>query len=203
MRKLFQFFDKKFFLFITLVFFGIFGAGLVFSSDELKGLNSGDFKKLVNWQFEKEERDDTPGEQTSEGTSQDVLGEETEKEATAKEIFVEEKASLSTDAVDLGEKAKTAVSQLTEVLEKNDFSSLYKMLGEDLKGTFGEEEFSQALATGLKIEKTKIFSGPQVSGEWSEAVLELTLSDGSKKQFMIVFHWEDGVWKLFGTEELH
>lgn len=204
MKKLFQFFDKRFFILVTVVFLGTFGAGLVFSSEEIKGSNSGSFQELVTRKSEKEDFDqvDDSDEQKTEVVSQEVLGEKTEKEATTKEALVQEKESLSSDSVDLVEDAKATVSQLTEALKKNDPSSLYNLLGEDLKGTFEKEAFSQAISNSLGVEKVEIFSGPEISGEWMETVLNLTFSDGSKRQYLTVFHWENEKWKLFGTEEI-
>lgn len=205
-RKLSQFFDKKFFIFVALVFLGTFGAGLVFSSEEIKTSNNfDDFGKLVAEVIKKESFDPSDGdveEQQTENSSAEVLGEETEKEVVVTETFVQGTGHLSTDSVDLIKEANSAVFQLINILEEGELSSFYELLGEDLRGTFEKEEFSQITSTSLNVKKVRVLSGPEVSDDWSEVVIELIFNDGSKKQYITVFHLENGEWKLFGTEEL-
>jgi len=49
------------------------------------------------------------------------------------------------------------------------------------------------------VEEPRIFG---VNGEWAEAVLELTISDGTSQQFQVIFRKEEGLWRIFGTEEI-
>lgn len=203
-RKLFQFLDKKFFIFVALVFLATFGAGLAFSSEEIRISNSSGFKEFIAEKVGEENFDQNSGSdgQKTENTFPEILGQETVKETITEETFVQEKDSLSMDSVNLVQEAGTAVTQLTKGLEENDFSLLYDLFGEDLKGTFGEEEFSQITSISPSIKEVRVLSGPEISGEWLEAIIELTLSDGTKEQYITVFHLESGDWKLFGTEEL-
>lgn len=200
-EKLRQVFDRKSFIFITCVFFGTFGAGLAFSVSELRDSNIEGLGELI---IQEEDFSQTNGllvENGLEHNSQDVLAQEKE-EVTTEETFIQEKESLSRDSVNLQGEAKTVISQLIESLGKGDSSSLYDLLGEDLQGTFGKEGVSQAILGGLGIERVEVLSGPQVSGEWMECMLKLTFTNGTFGKYIAVFHWENGEWKLFGTEEI-
>ena len=85
-------------------------------------------------------------------------------------------------------------------------SALYHLTGEDFQTSFSEEEFAAAVAaSGIEIEKVTVIEEPQIfgfDGEWAEAVLELSTSDGRSQKFRVIFKKENGLWRIFGTEEL-
>jgi hypothetical protein len=98
-----------------------------------------------------------------------------------------------------------AVEEVGEALEAS-ASALYQLGGEDLQTNFSQEEFNQAVAAaGIEIEKVTVVEVPRifgVNGEWAETVLELTVSDGTSQKFKVVFKKENGLWRIFGTEEM-
>jgi hypothetical protein len=98
--------------------------------------------------------------------------------------------------------ANEVLFKLKDYLLKSDASGLYSLAGEDLKTTFGKEEFTEALTKGGKVTEARILSGPYISNEWTEAILELRYSDGTPQKYTAFFHLEEGIWKLFGTEEI-
>jgi len=98
-----------------------------------------------------------------------------------------------------------AVAEVGETLEAS-ASALYQLIGTDFQETFSQEEFDQAVAAaGIEIESVTVVEEPRifgVNGEWAEAVLELTISDGTSQQFQVIFRKEEGLWRIFGTEEI-
>ena len=124
------------------------------------------------------------------------------REKNRKEVLIKTKQTLNSNKVSLEEKAEEAVFHLTDVLKENQPSLIYDFLGEDIKTVFTEDDFLQSSFSFPEIKKTEIFSGPRVFGKWSEFTLKLTLEDQSEKDYLVVFHFEDGKWKLFGTQEV-
>ena len=98
-----------------------------------------------------------------------------------------------------------AVAEVGEALEE-DAAALYQLVGQDFQDTFSEEEFEAAVAEqGIEIESVRVVESPRifgVDGEWAEATLELVISDGTSQQFRVIFIKEEGLWRIFGTEEL-
>ena len=97
-----------------------------------------------------------------------------------------------------------AVEEIGETLEAS-APALYHLTGEDFQETFSQEDFDQAVAAaGIEVEKVTVIEEPRifgVDGEWAEAVLELSVSDGTSQKFKVIFKKEDGLWRIFGTEE--
>lgn len=98
-----------------------------------------------------------------------------------------------------------AVEEVSEVLEAS-ASALYQLIGEDFQTTFSQEDFEAAVAVaGIKIKQVTVVEEPRifgVNGEWAEATLELSTSDGSSQKFKVIFIKEDSLWRIFGTEEM-
>lgn len=98
-----------------------------------------------------------------------------------------------------------AVEEVGETLEAS-ASALYLLIGADFQETFSQQDFDQAVAeAGIEIESVVVVEEPRIfgiDGEWAEAVLELTVSDGTSQQFKVIFRKEEGLWRIFGTEEL-
>ena len=98
-----------------------------------------------------------------------------------------------------------AVEEVGETLEAS-ASALYLLIGADFQETFSQQDFDQAVAeAGIEIEGVVVVEEPRIfgiDGEWAEAVLELTVSDGTSQQFKVIFRKEEGLWRIFGTEEL-
>ena len=98
-----------------------------------------------------------------------------------------------------------AVEEVGEVLE-TDAAALYQLVGQDFQDTFSEEEFEAAVAAaGIIVDEVLVIEEPRifgVNGEWAEATLEIKISDGTSQQFRVIFRKEEGLWRIFGTEEL-
>ncbi len=98
-----------------------------------------------------------------------------------------------------------AVEEVGEALEAS-ASALYQLIGTDFQETFSEEEFEAAVAeAGIEIESVTVVGEPRifgVNGEWAEAVLELSTAGGSSQKFKVIFIKEEGLWRIFGTEEI-
>ena len=98
-----------------------------------------------------------------------------------------------------------AVEEVGETLEAS-ASALYLLIGADFQETFSQQDFDQAVAeAGIEIESVVVVEEPRIfgiDGEWAEAVLELTVSDGTSQQFKVIFRKEEGLWRIFGTEEI-
>jgi len=98
-----------------------------------------------------------------------------------------------------------ALEEVGETMEASS-SALYQLMGEDFQETFSQEDFDQAVAeAGIEIDSVTMVEEPRifgVDGEWAEAVVEIAVSDGTSQQFRIIFKKEEGLWRIFGTEEL-
>ena len=98
-----------------------------------------------------------------------------------------------------------AVEEVSEILQTHP-SGVFELTDQDFKDTFSKEDFEAAVAAaGVEVEKVTVVEEPRifgVNGEWAEATLELSTSDVSSQQFRVIFKKENGLWRIFGTEEL-
>lgn len=98
-----------------------------------------------------------------------------------------------------------AVAEVGGALEAS-ASALYQLIGTDFQETFSQEEFDQAVAeAGIEIESVRVVEEPRifgVEGEWAEAVLELKVLGSTSQKFRVIFKKENGLWRIFGTEEI-
>lgn len=98
-----------------------------------------------------------------------------------------------------------AAQEIGEVLEAS-ASALYQLTGGDFQNTFSKADFEAAIkASGIEVERVAVVEEPRifgVRGEWAELVLDLTLSDGSTGRFRVILQKENGLWRIFGTEEI-
>jgi hypothetical protein len=209
--KLRQIFDRRFFIFVTLVFLVSFAGGLIWFWGETKAQTRvRTFKEFVaknktEAQEELRNRDETYKSDQEENTadifsSPAVLGKTTETEV--KETTIQAQTSLNTDSVNLISLANEAILKLKDCLARNDSFGLYDLAGEDLRTAFGREEFTEAISNGEKVLEVSILSDSTIAGEWAEITLELKYLDNVPQNYIVFFHLEEGVWKLFGTEEI-
>lgn len=95
--------------------------------------------------------------------------------------------------------------EIGEALESS-ASALYQLTGQDFQDTFSKEDFEAAVvASGIEITQVKVVEAPRIfgaEGEWAETVLEIKVSDGSTQSFRVILRKEEGLWRIFGTEEL-
>ena len=98
-----------------------------------------------------------------------------------------------------------AAEEVSETLEAS-ASALYQLVGQDFQDSFSKEEFDQAVAeSGIEIDSVTVVEEPRIfgeNGEWAEVVLEIEISDGTSQQFKVIFTKEEGLWRIFGTEEM-
>lgn len=181
---------KKFFLLTAVVFSTSLGTGLAFSLESKETPFSPDFLN-------------SGGSVLSQTKARELNSFPTkpDKEANNKKILVKTEQTFDLNQVSLEKEAKETVSCLVEVLKKNEPSLVYDFLGEDSKGIFRKDDFPQPPFSLPRIVQAEILNGPKVSGRWSEFIIKLTLEDQSEKEYFVVFHLEDGEWKLFGTQE--
>ncbi len=80
------------------------------------------------------------------------------------------------------------------------------LLSSELTQNFSQEEFEtaadEAAETFGEIESFNFPRELVVQGDWAEAELEITTTQGQVLKFLVIFHREDGAWKIFGTEEI-
>ena len=98
-----------------------------------------------------------------------------------------------------------AIEEVRQVLEAS-ASALYQLIGGDFQITFSQEDFEAEVAeAGIEIDSVTVVEEPRifgVDGDWAEATLELSTSDGSSQKFKVIFIKENGLWRIFGPEEL-
>ena len=98
-----------------------------------------------------------------------------------------------------------AVKEVGEILQTHP-SGVFELTGQDFKDTFSKEDFDRAVAAaGIEIASVTVVEAPRIfgaNGEWAEAVLELSTADGVSQKFRVIFRKEEGLWRIFGTEEL-
>lgn len=82
------------------------------------------------------------------------------------------------------------------------------LLSSSLTQTFSNEGIKQAIQAGLEqfgqLDKIKRDSEIKIlaDGEWMTTEVEIEPEDGDKLRYLVVFHRENGEWKLFGTRPL-
>lgn len=88
--------------------------------------------------------------------------------------------------------------EITEVLPE--------LLSSELTQNFSGEEFEAAIdAAAEAFGEIESISYPEefvIQGDWAEAEIEITTTKGQVLKFLVIFHKEDGEWKIFGTEEI-
>lgn len=98
-----------------------------------------------------------------------------------------------------------AVEEVSEILQTHP-SGVFELTDQGFKDSFSKEDFEAAVAAaGIEIKSVTVIGPPRifgVNGEWAEAILELTVLDGTSQKFRVIFRKEEGMWKIFGTEEL-
>lgn len=83
---------------------------------------------------------------------------------------------------------------------------LPELLSSELTQNFSPEELETAIEeaseTFGQIESIESSGELTIQGDWAEAEIEMTTAQGQSSKFFVIFHHEDGAWKIFGTEEL-
>lgn len=181
--------NRRFLLLIAVVFGTSVGTGLVFSLEKERSFRS---------------FSDVGGSVLSQTEIKPLesFSIKPKKGINNKKVLAETKQSFDLDQVSLERKAKETMFGLAEALKKDEPSSVYDFLGADLKGIFNQDDFLQSLASFPEIVQVEIIEGPKVFGKWSEFVVGVILENGFGRNYFVVFHFEDGEWKLFGTEEV-
>ncbi|MEK7611616.1 MAG: hypothetical protein AAB486_04580 [Patescibacteria group bacterium] len=93
----------------------------------------------------------------------------------------------------------------TALITKN-YSSLYNLMGVEFRTNYSYDDFVNSLGQSGSVTGFVVQSLPRLFGtvnEWAEVRVQLTQSTGVVKSYNEVFHLENGVWKLYGTEEVN
>jgi hypothetical protein len=94
------------------------------------------------------------------------------------------------------------LNQVMEGIKEGFVSSrpemIYQLLGRDLISVFGLEELRKGW---VPVDQVEIVREPRVINDWAEAVIRLSVENG-QQYYRVVFHWENGAWKIFATEGL-
>ncbi len=97
-----------------------------------------------------------------------------------------------------------ATSNLETLLVAKSYSSLYLMMGSDFRSTFNQaSEFVSSLQSGSPVSSITRRDNPLIFGdnnEWAEENVTLTQSSGQTGNYKIIWHKENAVWKIFGTD---
>lgn len=98
-----------------------------------------------------------------------------------------------------------AAAKIAAQLQSGDTFDL-ALLSSSLIQTFGEENLKQAFRLGWQkmgaLEAVQPGSQVEIStdGEWMTTWIKIKPQNGEELSYRVVFHREDGNWKLFGTQ---
>ena len=90
------------------------------------------------------------------------------------------------------------------LLVSRDFQKLYDLMSAEFKSVFSKEDFISSFSSSVDVRLGELTGVPVVYGgnlEWGEQLTKLTLNDGTVKKYLLIFHRESNVWKLYGTED--
>ena len=93
---------------------------------------------------------------------------------------------------------------VTNLLVSRDFQKLYDLMSAEFKSVFSKEDFISSFSSSVDVSLGELTGTPTVYGgnlEWGEQLTKLTLNDGTVKKYLLIFHRESSVWKLYGTED--
>jgi len=83
---------------------------------------------------------------------------------------------------------------------------LSELLAGDITQTFPSDTISEAIEQARvelgEIRQVELLSDLTITGDWAEGEFLVGTSKGVKQKFWVVFHRENGDWKLFGTRGL-
>lgn len=90
------------------------------------------------------------------------------------------------------------------LLVSRDFQKLYDLMNAEFKSVFSKEDFISSFSSSTDVSSGELIEVPVVYGgnlEWAEQLTKLSLNDGTIKKYLLIFHRENNVWKLYGTED--
>lgn len=93
---------------------------------------------------------------------------------------------------------------VTNMLVSRDFQKLYDLMSTEFKSVFSKEDFVSSFTSSTDVISGELVGIPTVYGgniEWGEQLTNLSLNDGTVKKYLLIFHRESSVWKLYGTED--
>lgn len=84
--------------------------------------------------------------------------------------------------------------------------TLSQLLVSDITQTFSTESIQSAIEESNeqigKMTKLELVSDLTLTGDWAQGEFLLKTDQGISQKFLVVFHKENGVWKLFGTQAI-
>lgn len=105
---------------------------------------------------------------------------------------------------DSQKEVKATAESAGQTLVSKNYSGLYDLMGEDFKSTYSEQEFLESIGQGQDVTTTEIIGDPEIFGsnnDWGKVKLRINSSDGTSADYVLITHKEEGLWKIFGTEE--
>jgi len=99
---------------------------------------------------------------------------------------------------------KTVAGAAIDLLTSRDFRKLYDLMSAEFKEVFGSDDFVSSFASAADVVSGQLVGSPTVYGgnqEWADQSVSLVLNGGSQKNYLLIFHLENGSWKLSGTED--
>ena len=94
---------------------------------------------------------------------------------------------------------------IIKVLQE-DIDGLYGYFSEEITDNFSKDDFTNGLQdAAAEIEGAEIVSELTIideAGDWAEAKIRIFLKDSATLDFLIIFHKENGDWRIFATENL-
>ena len=85
-----------------------------------------------------------------------------------------------------------------------DSPTFYNLMSTDFQSLFSAAEFTAAMGEGAAIVSVEYLApATQTLGsDWYEQPAKITFSDGTVTTYNLIFHLENGAWKLYATEEI-
>ncbi len=101
--------------------------------------------------------------------------------------------------------ALTLEETLVKVEESlvNNPQDIFDFLSQEIQSTFTPEAWATALQENpVKISSWQVEQITYLTADWAEVRVKLILANKDESSFLIVFHREDGLWRIFGTQPL-
>lgn len=95
-------------------------------------------------------------------------------------------------------KLKQVIQDIEEGSVFSQPERVYQLLSRDLISVFSLEELKKGW---VPVDQVEIVREPRVINDWAEAMIELN-SENDQHRYLVIFHWENGAWKIFATEGL-
>lgn len=111
----------------------------------------------------------------------------------------------TTDNTSSSQQAPPNLDELKVALVNTDEpTQLYGLMSSNFKSLFSADDFGEVWGGGASLVSVEYLSPPTqtLGSDWYEQPATITFTGGVSATYNLIFHLENGAWKLYATEEL-